>query len=407
MNEEIRIRTYCKECGAELEAGGEFCGNCGMPVDAEFAESGSFISVKKKKKGIVVAVALLILGVLIASLTVFGGADKIRVARLCSLGERYLSELEYEEAIVAFEAAIEIKPKTEDAYIGLADTYVGLEDYESAVEALDRGIRETDSESLKDYRDDVQEEWDDRERRICGTVFRVDTALDDSNNDGIEGFSVSLTDRSGETTIYTTDENGYYETGRLKKGTYSLYFYMDGYVDYECEIELTGGRYKFDVFLEPDNIPEIPMDVYDNINSDFEQIIEDLWQNYSYIQQNLNLFTLNEAIDVYQWYIDDNAVLRKAVVFADEISLRERTEEYYYEDDYYNSDRKLLFCCEYDSAGNVMQFYFQKGLLYRFVDDTGKVMDFSDGTDPYSILEAGEIFEHAALEQHYYGELLE
>lgn len=247
---------YCSECGSKLDEGTKFCGVCGTKVDEVFEESNSIISAKKKKKGIVIAVStavvLLILGTLIVSLTVFGGADRIRVERLCSLGDRYLSELEYEEAIVAYEAAIEIEPKTEKAYIGLADAYIGLDDYESALKALERGIRETDSERLEDYRDDVQEEWDDKERRICGTVFLVDTDLNDSNNDGIADFGVYLTDRSGKTTTFQTDENGYYDTGRLKKGTYSLRFFKEGYVEYQCEVDLKGGRYDFDVFLETD-----------------------------------------------------------------------------------------------------------------------------------------------------------
>lgn len=60
------------------------------------------------------------------------------------LGVRYLSEGNYEEAIIAFTAAIEIDPKQADAYIGRGDAYVlfentvenlsaALEDYETAI----------------------------------------------------------------------------------------------------------------------------------------------------------------------------------------------------------------------------------------------------------------------------------
>lgn len=155
---------YCRECGSKLNKGARFCNACGTKINVEAAESDSLISAKKKKKGVVIAVSimvvLLILGILLVSLTVFGGADKIRVARLCSLGDRYLSELEYEQAVVAYEAAIEIDPKAEDAYIGLADAYIGLGDYESALEALDRGIEETNSRKLKDYYYDVNKEYE-------------------------------------------------------------------------------------------------------------------------------------------------------------------------------------------------------------------------------------------------------
>lgn len=42
------------------------------------------------------------------------------------LGIRYLSEGNYEEAVIAFTAAIEIDPKQVPAYIGRGDAYVGL-----------------------------------------------------------------------------------------------------------------------------------------------------------------------------------------------------------------------------------------------------------------------------------------
>lgn len=246
----------CRECGTKLAKGAKFCGICGTKVEVEFEESNSLIAAKRKKKGAVIAVSasvvFLILGTLLIYLTVFGGADKIRVARLLDLGDRYLSEMKYEQAIAVYEEVFEIDSKVENAYIGLAEAYIGLDDYESALKALDRGIRETDSERLKEYRDEVQAEWDDRERRVCGTVFLVDADLNDSNNVGIAGFSVYLTNQSGETTTYLTDAHGYYDTGRLGKGTYSLRFFKEGYVEYQCEVDLKGGRHELDVFLESD-----------------------------------------------------------------------------------------------------------------------------------------------------------
>ena len=61
------------------------------------------------------------------------------------LGVRYLSEGNYEEAIIAFTAAIDIDPKRPEAYVGRGDAYIGsgetednltaaLADYEAALE---------------------------------------------------------------------------------------------------------------------------------------------------------------------------------------------------------------------------------------------------------------------------------
>ena len=54
------------------------------------------------------------------------------------LGIRYLSEGNYEEAILAFEAAIKIDPKQVDAYISLAEAYVAQGDAEKALVILDQ-----------------------------------------------------------------------------------------------------------------------------------------------------------------------------------------------------------------------------------------------------------------------------
>ena len=58
------------------------------------------------------------------------------------LGVRYLSEGNYEEAIIAFTAAIEIDPKQPDTYIGLYEAYVAVGDYESAQAAIAFGREE-------------------------------------------------------------------------------------------------------------------------------------------------------------------------------------------------------------------------------------------------------------------------
>ena len=69
------------------------------------------------------------------------------------LGIRYLSEGNYEEAIIAFTAAIEIDPKRVDAYVSLADVYVELGDMENAMAILESGYAETGDEALREYLD--------------------------------------------------------------------------------------------------------------------------------------------------------------------------------------------------------------------------------------------------------------
>lgn len=66
------------------------------------------------------------------------------------LGVRYLSEGNYEEAIIAFSAAIEIDPKRPEAYLGAAETYIAKDDIEAARKVLEDGLEVTGDQSIAD-----------------------------------------------------------------------------------------------------------------------------------------------------------------------------------------------------------------------------------------------------------------
>ena len=65
------------------------------------------------------------------------------------LGMRYLEEGSYEEAIVAFTAAIELEPNQAELYLGLAETYIAQGNFEIARDILQEGYDATGDESLK------------------------------------------------------------------------------------------------------------------------------------------------------------------------------------------------------------------------------------------------------------------
>ncbi|MDR1210334.1 MAG: tetratricopeptide repeat protein [Clostridiales bacterium] len=83
------------------------------------------------------------LTILALALTIFAAcaapARELTAAELLDLGEKYLLELDYEQAIVQFTRLIEIEPKNPRGYTGLAEAYVGIGDTDRAVEALRRG----------------------------------------------------------------------------------------------------------------------------------------------------------------------------------------------------------------------------------------------------------------------------
>lgn len=61
-------------------------------------------------------------------------------AEFIDLGEKYLLELNYEQALVQFLKVIEIEPMNQRGYTGAAEAYVGLGDNESAVKVLKLGL---------------------------------------------------------------------------------------------------------------------------------------------------------------------------------------------------------------------------------------------------------------------------
>lgn len=60
--------------------------------------------------------------------------------KLLSLGEKYLTELKYEEALVQFLKVIEIEPMNERAYLAAAEAYIGLGQTDKAIEVLEKGL---------------------------------------------------------------------------------------------------------------------------------------------------------------------------------------------------------------------------------------------------------------------------
>lgn len=62
------------------------------------------------------------------------------VVELLSLGEKYLLELDYKQAIVQFLKVIEIEPANPRGYTGAAEAYLGLGQVEDAIVILEKGF---------------------------------------------------------------------------------------------------------------------------------------------------------------------------------------------------------------------------------------------------------------------------
>lgn len=103
-------------------------------------------------------VILIAIAAIVTTVGLTGQSKDRKLQTQLDLGNKYLTEGQYEDAVVAFEAAISIEPKTPEAYKGLAEAYEDMGNNEAAKEALQRGIEATADEGLKDYKESIEEE---------------------------------------------------------------------------------------------------------------------------------------------------------------------------------------------------------------------------------------------------------
>ncbi len=120
---------------------------------------------KTKRTVIVSMTAILIVFAVIIGVNIYNAPAK-RLAEQLDLGNRYLDEMDYEQAVVAFTKAIEIDPTNTDAYLGAADAYIGLEDFESAKAVLEQGIENVTDVNMAEKLKDKQIEIDRIEKEI-------------------------------------------------------------------------------------------------------------------------------------------------------------------------------------------------------------------------------------------------
>lgn len=96
---------------------------------------------KTIKKPLIITTVILVLCLIAGGIfALTANSAGRRLADQLELGQKYLDELDYEQALVAFEAAISIDPKCVDAYLGMAEAYTGMGEYEKGLENLDRAL---------------------------------------------------------------------------------------------------------------------------------------------------------------------------------------------------------------------------------------------------------------------------
>ena len=129
---------------------------------------------KLNKKLLIGAVAIIAIALVAAlALLLPKSAEAGKLSAQLDLGDKFLSELNYEQAVVAYLAAIEIDPKNVDALLGLADAYLAQGEYDKAEEVLEDALEELGgdaAETVKDKLEEVREAKKEAEAKAEPTV---------------------------------------------------------------------------------------------------------------------------------------------------------------------------------------------------------------------------------------------
>lgn len=160
-----------------------------------------------------------------------------RVSRYMGAAERYLSEMNYEQAVIEFQRVLEIEPMNVDAYLGLAEAYLAIEQTDKAIEILKEGLDKTGDERIKNRLDDLRKpltvdelswiveptyEFDDIRPLLQDDFVYSNDNMNGANKlmDGLPGYEASFPSYS------FTD--AYYE---IKRGdSYSLFYMPDNII---------------------------------------------------------------------------------------------------------------------------------------------------------------------------------
>lgn len=113
----------------------------------------------KKKIVAIMGITLAVVAICVSVALLTGNSDKGADSwqKQYDLGVRYLSEGNYEEAIIAFAAAIEIDPKNAKIYERMAEAYIALGDIDSARDILEQGADATGEDFLRNRLEDLQQ----------------------------------------------------------------------------------------------------------------------------------------------------------------------------------------------------------------------------------------------------------
>lgn len=100
--------------------------------------------INEKRKPIIIGGCIALLIMILVVVFINSGSNQRKLNSFLDLGQKYLEEMSYEDAILVFDQAITIDPKCAQAYLGKAQAQYAMDLYEEAIATLREGIEQVD-----------------------------------------------------------------------------------------------------------------------------------------------------------------------------------------------------------------------------------------------------------------------
>lgn len=221
----------CSYCGKTVEDSNIFCIYCGKRIGNknDGTISGEIIHNQPERANQVrhiktiyftsIAIAIVVMLLIAGAVCYIQLYPKYSYSKNISLGDKYFSEMNYDEAILAYETAIEIDPANVSTYLKLADVYLAMTEANDSAEALE--YFEKAIGVLQDAIENVEKLSDKRDLEKKINQIRESAGYKNVRNKNGEGEKVDEIESVQEISSKVT---GLYYTGAVN---YHLNYHMN------------------------------------------------------------------------------------------------------------------------------------------------------------------------------------
>ena len=279
------------------------------------------------------------------------------------LGQRYLSELDYDKAITVFEDVIKIDDRNTEAYAGLGDAFTGKKEWTSAVKSYDNAVRTLAESSLDN-----------------GTEYTEERLLAAFSDGSVRPVSGVLTEELDKSYVLKINEN---RVNAIESGLAEIYSEDGGSEEMEEWLDETGhsdyvprDKEIAAVFTQSGETSESKTDIDETVHP-YSVVINELTDRYGTLRMAQAENNSQEADGLcYLDLIDFTGDGKDELMAVCKNEEEEHYTGYIYQET--SGDAELLF--EIDQIENNIEFEWDD-IYVTYTSDTGYVIETGRSED--------------------------